>query len=185
MNRLVAPIALVIGAVVAAALAVQAWNAVYWSPVKPGAGIGSIQAVTLVNGQVFFGTLRRTTPGAVMLGDVFGLAVNVDQQNNQRTAQVIRRRTAAVHGPVDMVIPTEKILLIESVGKGSAVANAIASLDAAADNSAAPPQQAAPANAAPQAAPAPVPQPPAAQTPTAPSPPAAPPTGGSPPKTSK
>ena len=184
MNRLVAPAALVIGTVAAAALAVLAWNAVYWSPVKPAAGTGSIQAVTLVNGQVFFGTLRKTTPGAVTLGDVFGLAVNVDQQSNQRTAQIVRRRTANVHGPVDMVIPTEKILMIESVGKGSAVANAIANMDAAAENVGTAPQQSAPPNAAPSA---PIASSPAAQPPAPSSQPSAvpPPAGASPPKPTK
>jgi hypothetical protein len=94
-------------------------------PFKPAGPLGTIQAVTLTNGQVFYGTLQAEKNDALILVDVFDVQSSVNAQTNQRTVQLNRRRTGDWHAPLDMAIPLDRILFTESVGKESRVANAM------------------------------------------------------------
>lgn len=87
--------------------------------------VGSLQAVTLTNGQVYFGTLKSVIGGDIVLGDVFEAVTAVNQQTNQRTTQLAERRVADWHGPTDMVVPADKLLFTETVGATSTVAKTI------------------------------------------------------------
>src|SRR5581483_2504983 len=99
-------------------------------PFKVAGPVGTIQAVTLINGEVFYGTLRSEDDGVLVLTDVYDVQTSVNPQTNQRTIQLNRRRTADWHGPLDMAVPAERVLFTESVGKDSRVAKAIAQANA-------------------------------------------------------
>jgi hypothetical protein len=129
-NRGTLAAAFVTGAVLAAGVAVLAWNTR-----TPDFGVradGSRYAVSTVNGQAFFGRLTRVTRNAVVLSDVYYLQSVVDQQSNERVNRLLERAKTDVHGPTQTSIPLDKILLIETVGPDSEVARTIARAAAAA-----------------------------------------------------
>ncbi len=120
-NALVRWSVLGVGAVVALALAVIAFDLRSPRPFRPAGGVGSMQAVTLLNGQVYFGTLVEADGSHILLDDVFEGVTNVNAQTNQRTTQLVRRKTAAWHAPASMAIPTDRILFSEVIGADSVV----------------------------------------------------------------
>jgi small nuclear ribonucleoprotein (snRNP)-like protein len=91
----------------------------------PSGPIGSLQTVTLTNGNVYFGHLKAVDHGSVVLSDVFEGVSSTDPKTQQRTTQLVSRRSSSWHGPLDMAIPVDKILFTETVGSGSPVAKAI------------------------------------------------------------
>ena len=87
--------------------------------------IDTLQAVTLANGQVYFGTLSDVKNGAIVLTGVFETVTTVNQKTGQRISQLSKRQTAYWHGPTDMIIPIDRLLFSETIGKTSPVARAI------------------------------------------------------------
>lgn len=134
--------ALVIGAAIAGALWVMALRPPAPPPAhfRPAALVNSIQAVTLTSGQIFFGTLRAVTDSELVLIDVFEVQVSTNPETKERVVQLVARRTANWHAPVDMAIPLERILFTESIGRDSAAAKQIAQSLAAQSGVAAPPK---------------------------------------------
>lgn len=108
------------GAIVVAAVIV-AFSLSPKSGFAPGGEVGTVQAVTLVGGQVFFGKLAKVTDNAVILSDLVEAQTVTNPQTNQRSVQLLRRGTAVWHQPRDMAIPKERIQFTETVGVGSQV----------------------------------------------------------------
>jgi hypothetical protein len=132
MSPVLSAAALAIGAVIAIDLAVIATGGGSAASFRPAGPIGSIQAVALTNGQLYFGTLKSEASGEIVLADVFDLATNTKQDGGERATQLIRRLTGSVYGPSDLAIPIDKILSTETVGPDSTVAKAMASMKTAA-----------------------------------------------------
>jgi hypothetical protein len=124
LNRVFLWASIAIRAVIAASLLVIAWNgtpAEFKSPTP----VGSTLAVTLVSGQVFFGKFEGRTPDGIALSDVFDLQTKIDPQTNARSTQLFRRSVSNTHGPSEMFIPADKILLLENANSDSAIGKAI------------------------------------------------------------
>jgi small nuclear ribonucleoprotein (snRNP)-like protein len=119
------------GAISAAALVVLSINSAPVAPFKPAGAVGSIQAVSLTNGQLYFGTLKSTDAAEIILADVFDLATNVKPDSGEHATQLIRRVTGSVYGPADLAIPIDRILTTETVGQDSTVAKAMATMKSA------------------------------------------------------
>lgn len=117
---------LAVGAVAAAALVALAVNTRPEEHFKAAGPLGTIQAVTLKSGQVFYGTLKSQAGGVVVLTDVYEPTNVVDPQTNQRTTQLNPRRAMTWHAPLDMAIPMSEILFTESVGRDSQAAKTMA-----------------------------------------------------------
>jgi small nuclear ribonucleoprotein (snRNP)-like protein len=114
-----------VAAIAALSLALIAFHFRPVQTFRPAGGIGSMQAITLSNNQVYFGTLRAIDGNQILLEDVFEGITTVNAQTNQRTTQLVRRQTNAWHGPGGMSIPDDKILFSETVGPESTVGKAI------------------------------------------------------------
>jgi hypothetical protein len=105
-------------------------GAVAGAAVDPGGlplvGSERLEAVVLLDGQAYFGHLEDSaTSDTLVLRDVYYLQDARNTTTNLPLALV--RRGAEVHGPRDgMRIRREKVLAIERVDLGSAVATAIA-----------------------------------------------------------
>jgi hypothetical protein len=120
-------LAIAVGLVAALALAAQAfleWQAQPGHIIEPGPP-GSLYSVQLVNGQIFYGTLLETRPGAVKLGDVY-YTQPFTQANGQPGNRVVSRKKNDWHGPDWQLIPVDRILQMEAVGAQSQLAMLIA-----------------------------------------------------------
>jgi small nuclear ribonucleoprotein (snRNP)-like protein len=115
---------LVVGLAIAVALFVQALRGP--ESFRPAGAVGSLQTVTLSNGQVYFGRLKAVEHASIVLTDVFEGVTTTDPKTQQRNTQLVSRRLSNWHGPLDMAIPVEKILFTETVGPDSAVGKAMA-----------------------------------------------------------
>ena len=118
-------LSLCVSAIAAVSLAAIAWEVRPSAALHPAGGIGSLQAITLINGQVYFGTLTAAGGGQIELGDVFEGVTNVNAQTNQRTTQLVRRKANAWHGPPSMTIPNDRVLFSEVIGPSSSVGKAM------------------------------------------------------------
>ncbi len=81
--------------------------------------------MTLSSGQVYFGRLKAVAHGAIVLTDVFEAVTSTDPKTEQKTTRLVARHSADWHGPLDMTIPTDKLLFIETIGPDSGVGKAI------------------------------------------------------------
>ena len=90
---------------------------------------GTLHAVTLVTGPVFYGFLDRATHDAIVLSDVYYVQIE-SGQNNQRVNKLVRRADTDWHGPERMSIPIDKVVMIEIVGVRSTVAKLVAEVKA-------------------------------------------------------
>jgi hypothetical protein len=80
---------------------------------------GSLCAVTLSTGQVYYGKLLETGRDYVRLGEVY-YAQSTPQANGGPPAfSLVSRQKNDWHAPGTMVVPVEKILLIEDVSATS------------------------------------------------------------------
>ena len=86
---------------------------------------GTLHAVTIVGGPVFYGFLDRTTADALVLNDVYYVQITSDGQSNQRVNKLVRRSDTDWHGPEKMSIPYDKIVMVEVVGRNSSVAKLV------------------------------------------------------------
>ena len=105
--------------------------ALLWQAFKPqgsafSAGpIGALHSVTLTNQQVYYGKLEDIGRGSVTLSDVH-YVITVQDQQGARTNRLVNRRTNDWHGPTRMVVPVDKIIMLEQVGPDSTVARGFA-----------------------------------------------------------
>jgi len=111
----------------------QSWEMIRLaSSYEVPARIGDLVSATLVNGQVFFGTLESTSRTTIRLHDVFfaqlppQAARNQDQDADIRTPTILRRMDNEWTQADTMAIPTERIAFMETIGVDSRVARFIA-----------------------------------------------------------
>ena len=93
--------------------------------------VGDLVSATLVNGQVFFGTLvsaSRTTlrPNDVFFAQLSQQARGQDQDADSRTPNIMRRMDNEWTRAGAMAIPIERIAFMETVGVNSRIAKFIA-----------------------------------------------------------
>lgn len=84
-----------------------------------------MQAVTLIGGQIYFGTLTAVNAEEIRLQDVFEGVTTVNSQTQQRSTQLMSRKASAWHAPSEMTIRSDKILFTETIGPESTVGKAI------------------------------------------------------------
>jgi len=105
--------------------------ALLWQAFKPqgvaltAGPIGTLHSVILTNQQVYYGKLEDIGRGSVTLSDVHYVITVQDQQGN-RNNRLVNRRTNDWHGPTRMVVPVDKIIMLEQVGPDSTVARGFA-----------------------------------------------------------
>lgn len=114
----------VAGLAIAAALFTQALRGL--EGFRPAGPVGSLQTVTLSNGQVYFGRLQSVEHGTIVLTGVFDAVSTTDPKTQQRTTKLVSRQAADWHGPLDMAIPADRILFTETIGPDSIVGKAMA-----------------------------------------------------------
>jgi hypothetical protein len=120
------PIAtLISGLAIAGALVAQTLSGP--ASFAPAGPVGSLQTVTLMSGQVYFGRLQAVGHGGIVLSDVYEAVTTTDPKTEQRTTRLVSRRQANWHGPSDMAIPGERIMFTETIGADSAVAKTMES----------------------------------------------------------
>lgn len=83
------------------------------------------QAVLLTNGHLFFGKLERVGTPYPILRDVYYVQSQVNPETKQ-VSNTLMKRGREWHGPSVMYLNAQHILLIESVGPESQVAQFIA-----------------------------------------------------------
>jgi hypothetical protein len=99
---------------------------------EPPGRVGDLISATLVNGQVFFGTLDMVSRTTIQLRDVFyaqlpaQLPRGQDADAEARTPNVVRRKDNEWTQADVMAIPVERIAFMESVGIDSRMARFIA-----------------------------------------------------------
>jgi hypothetical protein len=117
--------ALVIASIMAGSLAAIAWQMSVPKLLLVGP-LGSLQAVTLTNGQVYYGTLHRDTATSVVLSEVFYVQSTMDASTKEPINKLISRADEDWHAPSLMLIPVDRIMVVERVGPQSKVAQLIA-----------------------------------------------------------
>ena len=99
---------------------------------EPPGRVGDLISATLVNGQVFFGTLDEVSRTTIRLRDVFfaqlpaQLPRGQDADAEPRAPNIVRRKDNEWTQADVMVIPVERIAFMESVGVDSRMARFIA-----------------------------------------------------------
>jgi hypothetical protein len=99
---------------------------------EPPGRVGDLISATLVNGQVFFGTLDEVSRTTIRLRDVFfaqlpaQLPRGQDADAEQRAPNIVRRKDNEWTQADVMAIPVERIAFMESVGVDSRMARFIA-----------------------------------------------------------
>jgi hypothetical protein len=93
--------------------------------------VGDLVSATLVNGQVFFGTLESASRTTLRLNDVFFAQLSQqargqDQDADSRTPNIMRRMDNEWTRAGAMAIPIERIAFMETVGVDSRIAKFIA-----------------------------------------------------------
>jgi hypothetical protein len=94
--------------------------------------VGDLVSATLVNGQVFFGTLVSASRTTVRLNDVFFAQLppqvgrGADQDADVRAPTILRRMDNEWTQADTMAIPVERIAFMETVGIDSRMARFIA-----------------------------------------------------------
>jgi hypothetical protein len=111
----------------------QGWEMVRLaSSYEVPARIGDLVSATLVNGQVFFGTLETTSRTTIRLHDVFFAqlpqqsARGADPDADLRAPTILRRLDNEWTQADSMAIPVERIAFMETVGVDSRMARFIA-----------------------------------------------------------
>jgi hypothetical protein len=94
--------------------------------------IGDLVSATLVNGQVFFGTLESASRTTIRLRDVFFAQLPPqgtraqEQEAEPRTPSIVRRKDNEWTQADVMAIPVERIAFMETVGVDSRMARLMA-----------------------------------------------------------
>jgi hypothetical protein len=109
-----------------------------WEMVRLASGyetpgrIGDLVSATLVNGQVFFGTLDAASRTTIHMRDVFFAQLpgqgtrTQDQEGEPHPPVILRRRDNEWTQAGEMAIPIERIAYMETVGVDSRMARFIA-----------------------------------------------------------
>jgi hypothetical protein len=111
---------------------VSAASLIYFDIFYPSIAIdrsSPMHAVFLTNGQAFFGHISGISRGSINLDDVYYIQTQVNPQTQERK-NILLRRGKEWHGPTEMAINVQSVLLIEPVGTDSEVAKLIAKLKA-------------------------------------------------------
>ena len=116
-------------ALLAALLCLQVW-ALWKSPgeatLPAAAATGRLCSVMLTNGQIYYGTLTEASARYVLLTDVYYVQLQATEgPGGQPANRLVSRRKSDWHGPETMTIPIDKVLMLETVGADSAVAQLI------------------------------------------------------------
>jgi hypothetical protein len=99
---------------------------------EPPGRLGDLVSATLVNGQVFFGTLDSVSRTTIRLRDVFfaqlpaQVSRGQDADQEPRTATILRRKDNEWTQAEMMAIPIERIAFMETVGIDSRMARFVA-----------------------------------------------------------
>jgi hypothetical protein len=112
-----------LGFIIALCLAIQTWR-----QLVPDLALGSkgtLHAVMLNDGQIYYGNLEAVTANALVLTQVFYVQTSLDEQTKQRVNKLVSRTREDWHGPLKTTIPLDKILMVEVVGPNSTVAKLI------------------------------------------------------------
>jgi hypothetical protein len=108
-----------------------------WEMVRLASGfevpgrVGDLVSTTLVNGQVFFGTLESVSRTTIRMRDVFFAQLppqvgrNQDQDADARAPNILRRKDNEWTQADVMAIPVERIAFMETVGVDSRIARFI------------------------------------------------------------
>jgi hypothetical protein len=123
-NRWRTLVALIVASIMAVSLALIAWQ--MSMPKLPVGPVGSLQAVMLTSGQIYYGTLSHADSTAIGLSGVFYVQSVVDARTSQPINKLVNRGSEDWHAPSLMLIPTDKIMFVEAVGPQSKVAQLIA-----------------------------------------------------------
>ena len=121
--------AMVLLAVLTLAELIQAWAA--WQKETGGLSHigtvtkGSLYAVTLLSGQVYYGTLVEAKSGYLRLSDIYYAQTAPQANGHPAQFQLVNRQNVDWHGPSWMAIPTDKILMVEDVGGNSRLGSLI------------------------------------------------------------
>lgn len=92
---------------------------------------GALVSVTLTGGQVYYGTVLQSDPAFIQLGSVYYVQATTDAEGRPAN-RLVRRDRNDWHGPLWMVVPLERVQLLEQVGSGSRLAALMAEEQAAA-----------------------------------------------------
>jgi len=119
--------------VVALAEIGQSWEmATLASGYEPPGRLGDLVSATLVNGQVFFGTLDAASRTTIQLRDVFFAqatpppARGAEPDTEQHPPVIVRRKDNEWTRSDLMAIPVERIAFMETVGNDSRIAHTVA-----------------------------------------------------------
>ena len=115
--------------VLAGVQSVQAWAGWQQTHATPGGGAlapGAVCSVMLTNGQIYYGVYDGNAGGAVRLHDVYYVQAVVDPDSHQSNNRLMNRRKTDWHAPEWMVIPTDKVLFMETVGPDSRLSQLMA-----------------------------------------------------------
>ena len=127
---------MVLLALLAAAQLMQGWSA--WRADAARAKLAgmiaeqSLCAVTLVTGQVYYGTVAGIRAGQLRLSDVYYAQSTPSPGGAPAQFQLVSRRKNDWHGPTWMAIPLDRIQYVEDVAPASRLASLIAQDRAAA-----------------------------------------------------
>ena len=122
MSRHVSWILTFVLAILASAQSVQAWASWQQSHASPAIAAiapGTVCSVMLTNGQIYYGVYDGSAGGNVRLQDVYYVQSFVDPGTHQQNNHLVSRQKADWHAPDWMLIPQDKVLLLEGVGKAS------------------------------------------------------------------
>lgn len=119
--------ALLLGSMTVALLAALLVSQVLpaWRGMAPAVGpLGARYGVFLSSGQVFYGVLLEQNRAYMKLGDVYYVQA-YKQADGQTGNRLVSRQKTDWHGPDWQSIPTDKIVMVESVGAQSQLARLI------------------------------------------------------------
>jgi len=119
--------------VLALAEIVQSWDtAILAGSYEPPGRLGDLVSATLVNGQVFFGTLDAASRTTIQLRDVFfaqappAPAPGAEPDKEPHPPVIVRRKDNEWTRSELMAIPIERIAFMETVGNDSRIAHTVA-----------------------------------------------------------
>lgn len=109
--------------VIAIAAALATWGLLRERPLP--AANGTLVAVTLASGPIFYGRLADSTPGHLRLTEIYYVESVVDA-NGRRDNRLVNRKKNDWHAPDWMSIPLERVALVEPVAVESRLGALIA-----------------------------------------------------------
>src|SRR5690606_10236525 len=86
--------------------------------------VGSLCSVRLINGEVYYGTVRAIRYGRIELEEVYYVRTALAAGNNTDN-RLFNRAKADWHSPLWMSIPADRILMAEAVNPESQLAKLI------------------------------------------------------------